>query len=384
MDWVKKYRWSKEPNGDFIMALATKVESRRKRLSIAISVRYLLLITLIMTAMLLTMTLLFASVTPTTLHCLIIADDRKRQRSLPINDSVNTTRNISTSGERWFIVNNAHLCDAVVDDDGVTSYPVYVVVVHSRPGQRGRMQRDAIRLTWGSTLHRRVAQPDIRLVFMLGRDRDCADADSACFPAAQRERQLYRDVVVADFVDTYRNLSLKSLSGLLWARQHCRAARYIVKADDDVYMRPELLPGVQRLTSADSVIVGSLNVNSTVQRRGIWRVDEQVFPEHAFPAYCSGNIYAMTSSVADRLLAVAKTDGWSSPFPLEDVYITALLATSVGVKCVHDDGFPQWDVGPRRANVERLRNGTLLAVHNVHYTQMYDIVKVHLGKILDR
>ena len=241
------------------------------------------------------------------------------------------------------------------------------------------MQRDAIRVTWGSPLHRRVAEPDIRLAFMLGRDRWCTGVvGSSCSEAVRRESRLYRDVVVADFEDTYRSLSLKSLSGLVWARRHCRAASYIVKVDDDVYMRPELLPHVRQLISqsSDHVIVGSLNVNSSVQRRGLWRVDERAFPELVFPPYCSGNMYAMTSSVADRLLEVAATtvgEPAPAPFPLEDVYITALLATPAGARCVHDDAFPRWDVGPSRTNVERLRNGTLLALHNVYYTQMYDL-----------
>jgi len=349
------------------------------RLSISLYARHLLPLTLALTALLLTITLLMVPIMPTVWiehsRCADTAHSRKRQRSPSENDSINRT-NISTSSYRRFIVNNVHLCDAVVDDDGMTSLPVYVVIVHSRPGQRGRMQRDAIRVTWGSSLHRRVAEPDIRLAFILGRDRECADVGSACSDAARRERRLYRDVIVADFVDTYRSLSLKSLSALVWARRHCRTARYIVKVDDDVYMRPELLPRVRQLISdtSDSTIVGSLNVNSTVQRRGIWRVDEQAFPAPVFPPYCSGNLYAMTSSAADRLLAVAETDEQSVPFPLEDVYITALLATSVGIQCIHEDAFPRWDVGPSRRNVERLRNGSLLAVHNVYYTQMYDIM----------
>jgi len=357
------------------MAVTATVGGACGRLSISVYVRHLLLVTLVMMAMLLTVSLLTAPTVWTKhSHCEATADNRKHERSRSDDDSVNTT-NISTSGHRRFIVNNVHLCEGVVDDDGVTSFPVYVVVVHSRPGQRGRMQRDAIRVTWGSPLHRRVAEPDIRLAFMLGRDRECVDVSSPCSAAVRRESRLYRDVIVADFVDTYRSLSLKALSGLLWARRHCRSARYIIKVDDDVYMRPELLPRVQQLMSdsSDSVIVGSLNVNSAVQRRGLWRVDERAFPATVFPPYCSGNVYAMTSSVADRLLAVAKTDGKSAPFPLEDVYITALLATSVGAQCVHDDAFPHWDVSPSRTNVDRLRNGSLLAVHNVHYTQMYNM-----------
>jgi len=358
------------------MAAVETTGSPRRRTSISVSERHLLVIIFVMTIAVFTTTLLITLTTLTeNSHCAAAVDNRKQRRSLTENDSVGTT-GISTSGYWRYVVNNVHLCDAVVDDDEMTSFPVLVVVVHSRPGQRGRMQRDAIRVTWGSSLHRRVAVPDIRLVFMLGRDPDCEAVELSCSEAVWRESRLYGDVIVSDVVDNYRSLSLKALSGLLWARHHCRAAHYIVKVDDDVYLRPDLLPQVRQLVMADSsdlVIVGSLNVNSTVQRRGLWRVDERAFPAPTFPPYCSGNVYAMASSVADRVLAVANTDGKLVPFPLEDVYITALLATAVGARCVHDDAFPRWDVGPSRTNIERLRNGSLLAIHNVHYTQMYDI-----------
>jgi len=370
------------------MAAVAIVGSSRQRVSWSTSARRLLLATLVTTVILLTAALLVVPMTPTVWNgnspCAAEVGDRKLRRPRSEDDDpVNATAVSSASGHRRFIVNNVHLCDAVADDDEMTSFPEFVVVVHSRPGQRGRMQRDAIRATWGSPLHRRVMTPDIRLAFVLGRERKCGRdgvASSSCSEAVRRESRLYQDVVVADFVDAYRSLSLKSLSALLWARRHCSAARYVVKVDDDVYLRPDLLPRVRQLTSnaSDSLIVGSINVNSTVQRRGLWRVDVRAFPSPTFPPYCSGNVYAMTASVADRLLAVAaENEGGSAaaPFPLEDVHVTALLATPAGARCVHDDVFPRWDVGPTRANVDRLRNGNLLAVHNVHYTQMYDILQ---------
>ena len=74
----------------------------------------------------------------------------------------------------------------------------------------------------------------------------------------RRESRLYADVIVADFVDAYRRLSLKSLFGLVWARRHCRAARFIVKVDDDVYLRPDLLPQVHQLRRVHSFVYYSV------------------------------------------------------------------------------------------------------------------------------
>ena len=151
----------------------------RLRLSTSIYARSLLLVTLLLvTAMLMATSLITSTSLTGNPHCAAEADNRKRQQSRSENGS-ETATDISTSGRWRFVVNNDRLCDAVVDDDGVTSLPVYVVTVHSRPGQRGRMQRDAIRVTWGSSLHRRVAEPDIRLAFVLGRDRKCVASSSS-------------------------------------------------------------------------------------------------------------------------------------------------------------------------------------------------------------
>jgi len=302
------------------------------------------------------------------------------------------------------LVNVDHLCDARDRDDAnVTSLPLYLVIVHSRPDEVGQAQRDAIRATWGSNARKLLdgplQKPDIRIVFVVGlpslavpqvrREKPVKTMHDADFAKLRHESELYGDLVVADFVDAYRRLTVKSLIGMHWARTWCSSAQYIVKVDDDVFLFVDLLPEVvqrwrRSKVAADrgidddknDLMIGSLNVDAKVQRRGVWRVDRRTFAADRFPPYCSGNVYVMTSSAVDLLLMTAKADEQISAanlFPLEDVYVTSMLAAKSGLRCRHDDAFPHWHVGPTGSNVKRMCARKLIAVHNVDYQRMYGV-----------
>lgn len=60
-------------------------------------------------------------------------------------------------------------------------------------------------------------------------------------PASERaklaaEDALFGDVIVGNSVDSYRNLSLKTLSMLEWADTSCALAPRLLKTDDDVFL----------------------------------------------------------------------------------------------------------------------------------------------------
>jgi hypothetical protein len=45
------------------------------------------------------------------------------------------------------------------------------------------------------------------------------------------ENSRYGDVLYADFVDSYRNLTYKSLTSLYWAASKCPRASFVMKVD---------------------------------------------------------------------------------------------------------------------------------------------------------
>lgn len=90
-------------------------------------------------------------------------------------------------------------------------------------------QREAIRQTWG--YQNRFSDVEIRCVFLLGTGSD---------PEIQRQIDLedntYHDIVQTDFHDDYRNNTLKTMSGFKWAVEMCPTTRFVVFADDDMYI----------------------------------------------------------------------------------------------------------------------------------------------------
>lgn len=77
----------------------------------------------------------------------------------------------------------------------------------------------------------------LRLGFLLG-DTDSLEAQNQ----VMEESSKYGDVIQEGFLDTYNNLTLKSVMLLKWVRSHCRHARYIMKTDDDMFVNlPRLI-----------------------------------------------------------------------------------------------------------------------------------------------
>ena len=60
------------------------------------------------------------------------------------------------------------------------------------------------------------------------------------------ESRTYGDILQEDFVDSYMNLTLKSVMGLKWASTYCSQTQYLLKTDDDIFVNvPVLLTYLQ-------------------------------------------------------------------------------------------------------------------------------------------
>ena len=63
--------------------------------------------------------------------------------------------------------------------------------------------------------------PEVRLAFVFGRLTSVPGAEEAL----DVENDQYGDVVQGNFDENYRNLTLKSLTGLDWVIDYCSAAK---------------------------------------------------------------------------------------------------------------------------------------------------------------
>nr|BAE88187.1 unnamed protein product [Macaca fascicularis] len=201
--------------------------------------------------------------------------------------------------------------------------PFLLILVCTAPENLN--QRNAIRASWGGLREARGLR--VQTLFLLGEPNaqhpmwGSQGNDLASESAAQG------DILQAAFQDSYRNLTLKTLSGLNWAEKHCPMARYVLKTDDDVYVNvPELVSEMvlrggrweqwERSTEPQR----EAEVGNEQQEGGQALHSEEVPLLYLgpFPPYASGTGYVLSASAVQLILKVASR---APPLPLEDVFV---------------------------------------------------------------
>ena len=108
----------------------------------------------------------------------------------------------------------------------------FLVLVHSSPENIKR--RLAIRYSWGTSENRFNKQVNSNVtyntVFAIGRS-----VSAGLNKMIIQEASLYGDILFVDILDTYRNLSYKTLNSLIWLSNYC-LPKFLLKTDDDCYV----------------------------------------------------------------------------------------------------------------------------------------------------
>ena len=203
---------------------------------------------------------------------------------------------------------------------------IYIIIfVHSAADHF--QIRDRIRRTWASLVQ--YGEDQIRTVFMLGRP-----SNQSVQHRINMESSSNKDIVQMDFVDHYRNLSLKHIMSLGWISAHCGRAQYVVKADDDtivnVYELLTFLKVDYRAAPITNHLYCSVYGNMTPRRdRGDkWYVSEKEYPYKKYPPYCEGFAYVTGTSVTGALYRAAQD---VSLYWIDDVYVTGILLQKLGL-----------------------------------------------------
>ncbi|KAF4797500.1 UDP-GalNAc:beta-1,3-N-acetylgalactosaminyltransferase 1 [Turdus rufiventris] len=195
--------------------------------------------------------------------------------------------------------------------------PFLVILVASSP--REVKARQAIRVTWGSRdswWGQRVLT-----LFLLGRDARGKDEAAAL----ENESVLYGDIIRQDFLDTYDNLTLKTIMAFQWFSEFCSNARFFMKTDVDVFINtPNLVRFLLRLNSSQDVFTGYPFINNFAYR-GLNRkrsISYEEYPFRLYPPYCSGLGYILDGKLALRAYELM---GHVKPLKFEDVYVGICL-----------------------------------------------------------
>ena len=192
---------------------------------------------------------------------------------------------------------------------------VSIFTTHAR-----RLQRDTIRKTWIS-MARKNYSPYIRYAFLLGEI-----GDKALGKAVIEENNINHDIIKEDFVDTYQNLTYKTIMAYKWANSKRKHAQFVMKTYDDMYVNiPALLNIIKTHKYALQTAVGGAchrQASPIRDRRSKWYASIQSYPNSTYPGFCSGTGYVTSMNVATKVFEISSHVPF---FHLEDVYVALCI-----------------------------------------------------------
>ncbi|KAF7688270.1 beta-1,3-galactosyltransferase 1 [Silurus meridionalis] len=198
--------------------------------------------------------------------------------------------------------------------------PFLVLMVPVAPQQLEA--RNAIRSTWGNESV--VQGKNVIVLFMLGLngEEDEAKQLERLIP----ESRQHHDLIQSNFLDTYKNLTTKTMVILDWLATRCPQASYAMKIDSDMFLNVENLMSLLLMenTPKENYITGMVMWNRPVVRNKFskWYVPEEVYPENVYPTYLLGMGYVFSNDLPEKLVKVSKH---IRPFYIEDAYVGACL-----------------------------------------------------------
>ncbi|XP_022817233.1 uncharacterized protein LOC111350046 [Spodoptera litura] len=177
---------------------------------------------------------------------------------------------------------------------------------------------------------------DYKVVFLLGLPAN--DNDSLIQNKIEEEVQKYGDIIQERFIDSYSNLTLKSIMLLKWITSNCNnSVRYILKSDDDMYINvPNLMDILKNKSqefdakykiqnSKEYLLTGHLirGARPILDSSNKWYSPKYMYAGRVYPKYLSGTAYAFSYDAANALYRAALR---TSYFHLEDIFITGMCA----------------------------------------------------------
>ncbi|KAK7576639.1 hypothetical protein V9T40_012925 [Parthenolecanium corni] len=249
------------------------------------------------------------------------------------------TKDIYEAGQ---LIANADLCPNLGKNMKL------MILVTSAPNNSDA--RMAIRQTWGFYCRHN----NIGFGFLVGVHIQPSKND-----ITKTEQHTYGDLIQTRNVDSFDNLTLKSVSLLEWVDTYCSLVPFVLKTDDDEFVNiPRLLMVLKNQQKAKRSIFGVLQIGQRPHRMvgSKYSVKKSEYKLDIYPHYLSGGAYLMTQDSVHDLYRKAL----NMPFvKIEDMFIIGLVASSMGIKIVNVNQFLKF-VQKIHFNTARMRETIII------------------------
>lgn len=198
-----------------------------------------------------------------------------------------------------------------------------MIFVFSAPNNIDR--RQAIRQTWGNYAHKQ----GINLLFIIGKSVIKSEMDTI-----KKENRIFNDILQGSFIDSYNNLTLKTMTMIKWVADNCSNVKYIFKSDDDMLINMRRVILFAKSTNYKETIIGRLAKAWPPIRdpESKYFLSKNEYDKQIYPNFVTGPSYFFTGDSADLLITRALK---LTPIHLEDVFITGIVAESAKIDRVN-------------------------------------------------
>ncbi|XP_004834979.1 lactosylceramide 1,3-N-acetyl-beta-D-glucosaminyltransferase [Heterocephalus glaber] len=238
-----------------------------------------------------------------------------------VNDTLSVKRSLKGSCYSY-LINHREKCEA--------QEVLLLLFVKTAPENYDR--RSAIRKTWGNEKYvRSQLNANIKTLFALGAPNPLKGEE------LQRklvwEDQMYGDIIQQDFVDSFYNLTLKLLLQFSWANTFCPHAKFLMTADDDIFIHmPNLIAYLQSLEQigVQDFWIGRVHRGSPPvrDRSSKYYVSYEMYQWPAYPDYTAGAAYVISGDVVTKVYEASQM--LNSSLYIDDVFM-GLCANKMGI-----------------------------------------------------
>jgi len=143
------------------------------------------------------------------------------------------------------------------------------------------------------------------------------------------------DFIQGNFVDSYVNLTYKTVMGLDWVEKFCSGTKFVLKVDDNTLIDPYHLVKCLFQKSPDGDIENFLycsvykNQGPVRRTSDKWHVPEDELKYAKYPPYCESFVYIMSRDVSKKLYDATRALKY---YWIDDVYVTGFAAFLANIK----------------------------------------------------
>ena len=138
--------------------------------------------------------------------------------------------------------------------------------------------RRSIRETWGNIS--RIENRTLDLVFVIGKEKGVGKHTGAI----NNESQEYNDILELDFIDSYTNLTIKTILAFRWVLTDCPQAKFVVRNMDDCFLDVFKLDKEMLTFKDNDIFLGCASYERAVMHKGIYASISEV-PFVGVPKY---------------------------------------------------------------------------------------------------